>query len=133
MEMKEKFYRFMQGRYGMDGLSVFLVGAAFALSVLDAVIKTRILNLFAWGLLIFAYTRIFSRNHSRCIAQNAWFYEHTKAFRGFFQKERSRMKIRKTHHIYTCKNCGQKIRIPKGKGKIIVTCPKCRCEFTKRS
>ncbi len=49
MKMKEKFYRFMQGRYGMDGLSVFLVGAAFSLSVIDAVIRTRILNLFAYS------------------------------------------------------------------------------------
>lgn len=131
--MKEKFYRFMQGRYGMDGLSVFLIGTAFVLAVFDTFTRTHILNLFSWGLLIFAYTRIFSRNHSRCIGQNMWFYEHTKEIREFFQKEKSRMKIRKTHHIYTCRNCGQKIRIPKGKGKIIVTCPKCRSEFTKRS
>lgn len=131
--MKEKFYHFMQGRYGMDGLSFFLIGTAFALAVVDTFTRTHILNLFSWALLIFAYTRIFSRNHSRCIRQNMWFYEHTKGVREFFQKERNRMKTRKTHHIYICRNCGQKIRIPRGKGKIIVTCPKCRSEFAKRS
>lgn len=131
--MREKIYRFMQGRYGMDGLSNFLVGAALVLAVVDAFVRTNILNLLAWVLLIFAYSRIFSRNHSRCVAQNVWFYNHTKGIRSFFQKEKSRMKIQKTHHIYTCKKCGQKIKIPRGKGKIVVTCPKCRNEFVKRS
>lgn len=131
--MKEKLYRFMQGRYGMDGLSNFLIGAALALAILDAFTRTHVLNILAWALIIFAYTRIFSRNHSRCIAQNVWFYQHTKKIRDFFQKQKSRMKIRKTHHIYKCKNCGQRIKIPRGKGKIVITCPKCRNEFVKRS
>lgn len=131
--MKEKIYRFMQGRYGMDGFSNFLIAAALVLAVLDAFTGTHVLNLLAWVLLIFAYSRIFSRNHSRCVAQNVWFYNHTKGIRTFYQKQKSRMKIRKTHHIYKCKQCGQKIKIPKGKGKIIITCPNCRNEFIKRS
>lgn len=131
--MKEKIYRFMQGRYGMDSLSNFLIVTALVVAVLDAFTRTHVLNIVAWALIIFAYTRIFSKNHSRCIAQNVWFYQHTKGARSFFQKEKSRMRIRKTHHIYTCKSCGQKIKIPRGKGKIVVTCPKCRNEFVKRS
>lgn len=131
--MREKVYRFMQGRYGMDGLSGFLIGAGLAAAVLNAFFRSNILMILSWGFVIFAYTRVFSKNRARCIAQNVWFYQHTKALRELLQKEKSRMRIRKTHHIYTCKNCGQKIKIPRGKGKIMVTCPKCRNEFLKRS
>lgn len=131
--MREKVYRFMQGRYGMDGFSGFLIGAGLAVAVLNVFFGSNILTVLSWGFVIFAYSRIFSKNHARCIAQNAWFYERTRGIRGFMKKEKSRMRIRKTHHIYTCKKCGQKIRIPKGKGRIIVTCPKCRNEFSKRS
>lgn len=131
--MREKLYRFMQGRYGMDGFSAFLIGAGFAVAVLNAFSRSSVLTILSWGFVIFAYTRIFSKNRSRCIAQNVWFYNHTKAVRGFVQKEKSRMVIRKTHHIYTCKKCGQKIKIPRGKGRIMVICPKCRNEFPKRS
>lgn len=131
--MREKLYRFMQGRYGMDGFSGFLIGAGLAVAVLNVFFKNNVLTILSWGFVIFAYTRIFSKNCSRCIAQNVWFYNHTKAVRGFVQKEKSRMVIRKTHHIYTCKKCGQKIKIPRGKGRIMVICPKCRNEFPKRS
>ena len=131
--MREKVYHFMQGRYGMDAFSGFLIGTGLAVAVLNAFFKSNLLMLFSWGFVIFAYTRIFSKNRERCIAQNVWFYNHTKAVRDFMQKEKSRMQIRKTHHIYTCKKCGQKIKIPRGKGKIMVTCPKCRNEFLKWS
>lgn len=123
----------MQGRYGMDGLSGFLIGAGLAAAVLNAFFRSYILTILSWGFIIFAYSRIFSKNRGRCIAQNLWFYNRTKTVRDFWHKESSRMRIRRTHHIYTCKKCGQKIKIPRGKGRIIVTCPRCRNEFPKRS
>lgn len=131
--MKEKIARFMYGRYGMDGFSNFLVGLGVVLVILDAFFRTGVLNLLAWAVIIFAYTRIFSRNHARCIAQNHWFYSHTKGIREFFMRQRAHVQIRKTHHIYACPKCHQKIKIPKGKGNIMITCPKCHNEFSKRS
>lgn len=131
--MREKMYRFMQGRYGMDGFSGFLIGMGVGAAVLNVILRSNVLTLLSWGLVIFAYSRIFSRNRGRCTAQNLWFYNHTKGIKLFFEKEKNRYRIRKTHHIYACPKCGQKIKIPKGKGKIMVICPKCKNEFLKRS
>ncbi|MCR4675383.1 MAG: hypothetical protein K5675_10245 [Lachnospiraceae bacterium] len=40
---------------------------------------------------------------------------------------------KKIYKFYTCSSCGQKVRVPKGKGKIEITCPKCKNTFIKRT
>ena len=65
--------------------------------------------------------------------QNQKYLQMTSKFRLRFNKEKNLMKQRKTHHIYSCPGCGQKVRIPRGKGKIEIECPKCHTKFVKRS
>ena len=65
--------------------------------------------------------------------QNQKYLQMTSKLRLRFNKEKNLMKQRKTHHIYACPGCGQKIRIPRGKGKIEIECPKCHTKFVKRS
>ena len=125
--------RFMQGRYGTDALSMTLIWSSLICIVLDNFLRTGIINILGFGLLLYAYTRIFSRNYGKRSSENRWFLDRTKGIRGIFNNQIKYIKIRKTHHIYTCKSCKQKIRIPKGKGKIMVTCPKCKTQFVKRS
>lgn len=136
--MKEKFIRFMQGRYGVDSLSKFTMGFALV-SVILSVFTGRSRNLAALldfvGLaaIVYTYFRIFSRNISKRYAENQKFLGMTAGIRSRFTREKNLMSQRKTHHIYTCPGCGQKIRIPKGKGKIEIVCPKCQTKFVKRS
>jgi len=131
--MKERFARFMQGRYGVDQLAQFLNIFILILIFISIFFHSRIFNLLILLLLIFSYSRIFSRNYSRCSAQNQWFLSKTYGIRRMFGKQKAYSEIRKDYHIYTCKKCKQKIKIPKGKGKIIITCPKCGYEFQKKS
>lgn len=131
--MKEKFYRFMQGRYGQDEFSKFLVFAALACVLVNLLVQRHVLYWIAWLLLIYAYFRIFSRNHQARYAENQRFLNATAKFRYWFDQQKKLAGERKYHHIYTCPKCKQKIRIPKGKGKIMVRCPKCHHEFQKRS
>ena len=127
----------MQGRYGVDDLSRFTMGVALVLIILAmfANIFSRTvgstLDILGVAAIVYAYIRIFSRNIQQRYAENQKFLQMTSKFRFRFNKEKDMMKQRKTHHIYSCPGCGQKI--PKGKGKIEIECPKCHTKFVKRS
>ena len=134
--MRDKFNKFMQGRYGVDDLSRFTMGVALVLIILAmfANIFSRTvgstLDILGVAAIVYAYIRIFSRNIQQRYAENQKFLQMTSKFRFRFNKEKDLMKQRKTHHIYSCPGCGQKIRIPKGKGKIEI---ECHTKFVKRS
>lgn len=131
--MKEKLQRFMIGRYGVDDFSKFLLGTALALCILDIFVDNVILNSWFFVIIIYAYFRIFSKNTMKRYQENLKFLQIKNKVLSRWNSEKSIMKQRKTHHIYKCPTCQQKIRIPKGKGRICITCPKCKTEFTKIS
>lgn len=135
--MKEKFIRFMQGRYGVDAFSKFLVGAGLVVAILSMFFqRSRIAGVFSilgWILILYAYFRIFSKNHQKRYNENQEYLKRTSKIRYIFQNRNKLLEERKTNHIYRCPSCKQKIRVPKGKGKIEIKCPKCQTTFVKRS
>ncbi|MGN0335750.1 MAG: hypothetical protein ACI4DV_08855 [Lachnospiraceae bacterium] len=131
--MKEKFYRFMQGRYGSDEFSRFLVGAGLVCAVLSFVTRFSLFYWLVWILLIYSYYRMFSKNHAARYAENQKFLTLKNRWRYQWENQKRLHEQKKIYHIYRCPYCKQKIRIPKGKGTIIITCPKCKEEFGKRS
>ena len=131
--MREKIYRFMQGRYGVDQLYRFIFFLAIVLMIINNFLKNPMLNLVIYALLILDIFRMLSKNHSARYAENQKYLQMTAKFRYWLDQQKKLWQERKYHHIYTCPKCKQKIRIPKGKGKIRVRCPKCHFEFQKRS
>ena len=137
--MRDKFNKFMQGRYGVDELSRFTMGVALALIILTMFVNIvnrsvgSVLDFLGIAAIVYAYFRIFSRNIQQRYAENQKYLQMTSKLRLRFNKEKNLMKQRKTHHIYACPGCGQKNRIPRGKGKIEIECPKCHTKFVKRS
>ena len=137
--MRDKFNKFMQGRYGVDELSRFTMRIALALIILTMFVNIvnrsvgSVLDFLGIAAIVYAYFRIFSRNIQQRYAENQKYLQMTSKLRLRFNKEKNLMKQRKTHHIYACPGCGQKIRIPRGKGKIEIECPKCHTKFVKRS
>ena len=85
------------------------------------------------AILVYCYYRMFSRDYNRRYAENQKFLTWQNRVKYKVNNWKRNLTDRKTHHIYKCPNCRQKIRVPRGKGKIIVTCPKCRTEFQKKS
>ena len=135
--MKEKFLRIMQGRYGLDQFSkALLIGGLIVVLLSSFFAGGRAGSLFyllGWILIIYCYFRIFSKNVSKRYAENQKYLGYTQKIRSWFTREKNMMEQRKTHHIYTCPGCGQKIRIPRGKGqKVEIECPKCHEKFIKR-
>ena len=136
--MKEKFIKFMEGRYGVDGFARFTMGVALVCIVASVFFRNgsttgAILNTVGLAAIIYTYFRMLSRNIQKRYAENQKFLGMTAGIRSRFNREKNLMSQRKTHHIYTCPGCCQKIRIPKGKGKIEIVCPKCHTKFIKKS
>lgn len=136
--MKDKFYRFMQGRYGVDQFAKFTMGVALFSIVLAIFVNTgssagSLLDMLGLVAIVYTYFRIFSRNISKRAQENQKYLSATAKLRQRLNKEKNMMKQRKDYHIYTCPSCGQKVRIPRGKGKIEISCPKCHSKFVKRS
>lgn len=131
--MREKLIKFMTGRYGFDSLGKCILAIAIISTLLSSLLQVEVLNLIAWALLFYTYFRIFSKNIYKRYAENQAFLMKTAKLRHWFAKQKSMLKQRKTHHIYKCPTCKQKIRIPRGKGKIEIRCPKCYTTFIKNS
>jgi hypothetical protein len=123
--------RFMFGRYGLDQLNVVLMVAAVALCLISflfsrinavwTVALSFVLNLLSYVLLFWYILRAFSRNIEKRNQENRRFL----AFR-------SRLTDRQNRY-YRCPNCKQTVRVPRGRGKICIKCPKCSEKFVRKS
>ncbi len=131
--MKERMQRFMAGRYGNDQLNQFIFIVAIISMVLEIITRQSLFYTLTLVLLILAYVRVFSRNINKRYEENMKFLQKKDAILNKFRKQKYYVAQRRNFHIYTCPQCKQKIRIPKGKGKISITCPKCRTSFIKKS
>lgn len=132
-KMKDKFLRFMYGRYGVDQFSKCLVVLGILFLLLSGFTRNGgIFYLLSLAILVYSYFRMFSRNHSKRYAENQLYLKYTAGIRKKISAIRYGFSQRK-YHIYKCPSCGQKIRIPRGKGKIEIRCPKCNAHFIKKS
>lgn len=131
-KLRDKFIRFMQGRYGVDDLGRFMSYVLLALIVISFFWRTGIINIVIIALFVYTYYRMFSKNISARYSENQKFLEWKRKILSGKNGYSSRPKD-PTVRIFTCPTCGQKVRVPKGKGKISIHCPKCNTDFVKRS
>ncbi len=130
--MREKLYRFMIGRYGNDQLNRFLMILSVVFFVLSffGLKSFYILGIIC---LVYTYFRMLSRNTYKRSLENNQYMKYEYKVRQFFATQKRDMQQRRTHHIYRCPSCRQKIRVPRGKGRIEIRCPKCSQTFIKKS
>ncbi|MEG0805832.1 MAG: hypothetical protein RR364_04445 [Lachnospiraceae bacterium] len=132
-KIKQGLQRFMAGRYGNDQLNRLMLILTMVCFVVSMVSKLQIFYIVGIGLLVWSYVRCFSRNIQKRYAQNQIYVGMTSKVKGKFNLYKQHCRQRKTYRFFKCPGCRQKVRVPKGKGKISITCPSCKQEFIKRS
>lgn len=127
--MMDKLRRFMIGRYGTDRLNWALLIAYLIWSMIFAYGYIRYVSLIFLG---FFWYRFLSRDVYRRSAENRKFVEMTDPIVNYFKKLNNQLKDRE-HRYYTCPRCKQTLRVPRGIGKITITCPSCKNSITKKT
>lgn len=128
------FRKFMQGRYGTDQLSIGLLVVLLFLSLLGRFVKFgRIIDILYVIVGVFIFYRIFSKNISKRYQENMKFLKYWYPIKNKLSRNIKNIKDARHYRYYKCVNCGQKLRVPRGKGKIAVTCPKCKTSMIKKS
>lgn len=123
----------MYGRYGSDQLSIFFLVLLMIAAILNLFLHWPYMNIVYLVLLILCYSRAFSRNIYQRRAENERFMKCYAPLRNWLKDKKERFRDRKTHKYFHCPNCGQRLRVPKGKGEITITCSKCRHRFDART
>lgn len=131
--LKQKFMRFMQGRNGVDQLSQFLNIVVLILLVISIFTKSVILDWIPFVVMAYMYFRIFSRNIPKRSMENQKFCNLRYDLAIKKNNWKKEWEQRKIYRFFRCPMCHQKVRVPKGRGKICITCPKCRQEFVRHS
>ena len=125
IKLSQGLRSFMAGRYGTDRLNMAILCAGLAASLLSVISPFAAVNmvlfLLSYGLLFLAIVRCLSRNTYKRYQENRKFLKIV-----------DRLKDRE-HRYFDCPKCHQTVRVPKGKGKIAISCPKCREKFVKKT
>ena len=130
--MRNAIQRFFYGRYGNDQLNKALVGAYFVLFLLSILTRIGLLELIGTAALVAAMFRMLSRNIYKRRDENAKFMRRFNPFLKWLRLQQT-MRKDKTHRYFKCPNCAQYLRVPRGKGKITVTCRSCHASFQEKS
>lgn len=129
--MRDRMMRFMSGRYGSDPLNqamMFLSVLLFLVSIFWSPIY-----ILALALMVGVLFRMFSRNIAKRQAEGAAFERLRARVVRFFTNTKNLMFGTKTHRYYKCPSCKQVVRVPRGRGKISIHCPKCQTDFAKKT
>ena len=116
---------FMMGRYGTDKLNMAILGAGLIVCLISLFFRIPALNmlltLISYFFMGWAIFRTMSRNTYKR-------YQENRKYLAMLQKIKDRQ-----HRYFDCPRCHQQIRVPRGKGKISITCPKCGEKFIRKT
>lgn len=130
---RERMAKFMYGRYGTDELSRIYLILAIACLAVHLLTRSIFFYLAGMVLLIYGIYRSFSKNTAKMSAQNQKYMTWRYKLVVKYNQTKKQWAQRRDYRFYRCPDCRQKVRVPRGRGKIAITCPKCKTEFIKKS
>jgi LSD1 subclass zinc finger protein len=134
--MRQKLAQFMYGRNGVDHFTRFLTYLALALIVFELLFKGtvgRVLWYVAVLILVYAYFRIFSKNVGKRREENAKYFQYRMKLVNGFRDWKVRRQQSRDYKFFRCPSCRSMLRVPRGKGKVRVTCRKCGTAFERKT
>ena len=123
----------MQGRYGVDQFSAFLSKAALAMMLLSIIDALSFLYSFGLVFLLYSIFRMMSRKFDKRRAENSAYLQLNYRFHVAMSEHKTRMQSREDYKDFKCKKCGKLLRVPRGRGKLNVTCPQCGHKMVQKS
>ncbi|NBI67738.1 hypothetical protein D1646_13185 [Pseudoflavonifractor sp. 60] len=130
--IRNAIQRFMYGRYGNDQLNLFLMSVYLLLYLVFLLTRWELLYWASFLLLLVTLVRLLSRNLERRRMENTRFLRSVNPFMSWLRLRRT-IHRDKEHIYFKCPNCGQRLRVPRGRGKITVTCRSCGASFQEKS
>ena len=135
--MKQKLINFFSGRNGIDTIGKTVLWTAIALVLISWItsgllggIISNVLWVLALALIVYGYWRMFSRNIYKRRAENDRFLASTSGIRSFFRGIKLRITQGRKFKFFKCPSCGTVLRVPRGKGRIQITCKRCGNRFS---
>ncbi|MBQ6335323.1 MAG: hypothetical protein IJI46_09670 [Erysipelotrichaceae bacterium] len=125
--------KFLRGRNGMDRMAKDLYVFAVILLVINVFFRSSFFHLLSMIALGYSLFRFLSKNPNKRQIENRNYMVYRNRVFNSLRFVKRKWDDRKVYRYYTCKNCGQKVRVPAGKGNIEITCPKCGNTFNKRT
>lgn len=123
----------MQDRTGVDHLSLALLIVSLVVGLVGQLLGWGWLTWLSLVPLVFCYFRIFSKNKLKRHQENILFLKYWYPLQSKWINQYRALKARRQYRYFKCKECGQQLRVPRKKGKIEITCPKCRHTFIKKT
>lgn len=123
----------MQDRTGVDHLSLALLIVSLVVGLVGQLLGWGWLTWLSLVPLVFCYFRIFSKNKLKRHQENILFLKYWYPIQSKWINQYRALKARRQYRYFKCKECGQQLRVPRKKGKIEITCPKCRHTFIKKT
>ncbi|MCR4616961.1 MAG: zf-TFIIB domain-containing protein [Lachnospiraceae bacterium] len=124
--------RVMYGRYGQDSFGMFLMVLALILFTVS-LFTIPYVYIAAFAIIGYEYFRMFSKNRAARYKENMWFIRNTAWARNLGAKIKYTFTEGRKYKVFKCPKCGQKLRVPRGRGKIEIRCRKCGEQFIRKS
>lgn len=122
----------MRGRYGVDQLGRLTSTASLVCLLLALVPRLGVLLYAGVALLGVSYWRMFSRNAAARYRENAAYLAYRGRLRRWWGRIKAKAAGHRTHSYFRCVGCGTEMRVPRGKGKVRITCPSCKAQFVRK-